>query len=298
MEFSRPTTQSQLYSVLKDIFYYYRVRRAVFEEVYLDPLYLSRMEFDELTSDELLAKAQALNAAEQYVHDTKYVEEINNALRVVNEKLAWLETNKETRIEKINADFEQSANKLTALFSKNGLSNSSIAIDKLAQLELEKNRLIAEIEAEALRENTVLIGEQQALSEKQAMAQAYCAEKAERENLAKQKELLDEQTKIARDVFKYNNSLDEKEKRYLNEIQETQASLQLRFLEIQSGEFTKDQLVEMGYYTDVIDCVCAYYDTLPTLTAAQQIMKDKKIIQYLDDYYESVIYLYQQRALE
>ncbi len=298
MEFTNPTTQSEMYSALKEIFYYYRIRRQSFEEVTLLPLELERLNFTTLTDAELLEKAQTLNSAEQYAHDVKYREDINKELAVVTAKLESLPQAQTARIEKINADFDQSVSKLNVSLSKNGLSGSSIAVDKLAQLEVEKNRLLDQAAADYQAQIAALTAEQQTLIAKLENAAEYCAEKAERENLAKRKELIDEQNKIIREVFKYNNGLDEKEQRNANANIESNASLELKFLEIQTGEFTKDQLVEMGYYEDVINCVCAYYDTLPVLTAAQQILRDRRIVEYLDDYYESVIYMYQQRALE
>ena len=52
----------------------------------------------------------------------------------------------------------------------------------------------------------------------------------------------------------------------------------------------------MGYYTDAINCVCAYFDTLSALTAYQQIAHDTKVAIYLDDYYSNVVYMYKTLA--
>ena len=106
----------------------------------------------------------------------------------------------------------------------------------------------------------------------------------------------DEYEKLKKDVFKYNNSLEEKEQRYLNSIKESKASLRLRFLYISAGEYTKDQLVEMGYYTDVIRCVRGYYDTLPAVDAYRDMVAEHKLAIYLDDYYQNVVYAYKLNA--
>ncbi len=297
MQYTSPTTQEEMYLALKEIFFYYRIRRESFNDVVLQPLNLTRLEHTPLTDGELLIKAQTLNAGEQYAYKIKYTDEINSKLTVVNAKLESIPLTKATRIQKVNADFDQSVDKLNTLLAKNGLNGSSVAYDKLAQLEVEKNKLLSQIESDYEEELALLTAEQQNLVIKLENAGEYCERKAQKENLAKQKELIDEREKLSREVFKYNNGLVEKEQRYANSILEINANLELKFLDIQSGEFTKDQLVEMGYYEDVIDCVCAYYDRLDTLTAAQQIMQDKKIVPYLDDYYESIVYMYQQRAV-
>ena len=72
--------------------------------------------------------------------------------------------------------------------------------------------------------------------------------------------------------------------------------MELRFLDISSGEFTHDQLVEMGYYEDVIKCVCGYYDTLSASNAYYDITSEKKLAIYLDEYYSEIIYTYKLRA--
>ena len=52
----------------------------------------------------------------------------------------------------------------------------------------------------------------------------------------------------------------------------------------------------MGYYQDVIDCVCAYYDTLSAVAAYQGIAHDTRAAIYLEDYYANVVYMYRTLA--
>ena len=79
-------------------------------------------------------------------------------------------------------------------------------------------------------------------------------------------------------------------------MKETKASLYLRFLDISSGEYTKDQLVEMGYYTDVIRCIRGYYDTLPVEDAYRDMFAEDKLAIYLEDYYQEIMYIYKLHA--
>jgi len=67
-------------------------------------------------------------------------------------------------------------------------------------------------------------------------------------------------------------------------------------LEIAEVSFSKDQLVNMGYYEDVILCVGAYYDTLSSANAYQDFKNEDKLVMYLDDYYQNMLYLYKTRA--
>ncbi len=297
MEFSRPNTKEEMYRILKDIFFYYRIRRDGYTGTTTEEIHLARLNFTELSEAELYQEATQYNAAAQYEFKTKYVEDINKELYGVSAKLQNLPSSKQARENKVIEDFNGSVEKLNLALAQNGLIGSSIAIDKLAELEIEKNKLLAQIEAEYQLQQATLIAEQQRLNERLNNADSYCQSKSELENQAKKKELLLEQQKLGREVFKYNNGLDEKEQRQANTVKEVNASLELKFLEIQSGEYTKDQLVEMGYYEDVINCVCDYYDTLEALDAAQQITSDRKIVEYLDDYYQNVVYMYQQRVM-
>ncbi len=296
MEYTRPTTQEEMYRVLQEIFYYYRIRREGFAGVELQPLELERLSYTPKTEQELLLEAQTSLASKHTQFSNEYVSGLNEKLALVESELSALPNDKQTRIDKVNSDFEASERKLSVAISKNGLGGSSIAVDKLAQMELEKNNILSEIELDYQTKLATLTAEKQTLIQKLNGAEDYCNDIISKENVAKRNELLAEQEKVQREVFKYNNGLDEKEQRYANDILKTNANLELRFLEIRAGEYTKDQLVEMGYYEDVIDVVCAYYDTLPALTAAQQIMRDTKIIEYLDHYYDNVIFMYQQRA--
>ncbi len=297
MEYTKPTTKEEMYQMLQELFFYYRIRRQTYQDVTLDPITISKIILPTLDETQLLEKAQALNAGEQYKYKVEYVANLNAKLNQATAKLANVPTSQQARISRVNYDFDQSVQKLTVALSKNGLSGSSIAVDKLTQMEVERNRLISEIQADCEAQSVELRAEIATLNGLLNGADEYCLEKEEKENLAKQLQLSDEQDKLMRETYKYNNSLDEKEQRYANTIKQVNANLELKFLAIQAGEFTKDQLIEMGYYKDVINCVCDYYDTVSPLTAAQQIREDRKIIEYLDDFYESVLYMYQERAI-
>ena len=71
-------------------------------------------------------------------------------------------------------------------------------------------------------------------------------------------------------MFKYNTSLEEKEMRSKNSNLSANASLTLKYLEIRSKSFSKEDLVNIGYYEQVIKCVCAYYNTITDKIVAYQ----------------------------
>ena len=115
---------------------------------------------------------------------------------------------------------------------------------------------------------------------------------------AKALDLKDEQDKIEREVFKYNNNLDEREKRYNNSLQQTYANLKIRLLELSGREFSKEELVEMGYYRDVVNCVTAYYDSFSATVAYNDYARDTTLPIYLDDMYENILVRFRSLSLD
>ena len=158
-------------------------------------------------------------------------------------------------------------------------------VTKIRKNKIEKNEKIASLTAEI-----------EGLNLKMTNIDDYFNQIHQSEIDAKVIELKDKQEQKRIEVFKYNNSLDEKEQRYSNTIKESKCSLRLRFLDISSGEYTKDQLIDMGYYNDVIRCVSGYYDTLEPLTAYQDILDERKLIIYLEDFYETFVHSYKFNA--
>jgi hypothetical protein len=67
-------------------------------------------------------------------------------------------------------------------------------------------------------------------------------------------------------------------------------------MEIQSSEITKDQLIDVGYYEDVLTCVEGYFNALSPLDAYNEILQESRLMIFMDEYYEHIVYLYKLRA--
>ena len=296
MQFNKPTTKDEMYVILNDLFYYYRIKRNGYEEVSLKELELKRLEFINLSQEELREKAKSLLNAEHFRKVQDYKESVEEQMIALNSKINSLDGEYEKLIEKVEKLYLDSQEKLKNILEKSSLIYSSAYFDKTAVLESEKNAQIAILNSQKEEKAGELTASLAVLSQKKVDAGTRFDEEFAKEIDAKTIELLDEQEKIAREVFKYNNGLDEKEQRYANTITQTNANLNLKFMEISMGEFTKDQLVEMGYYDDVIACVCGYYDTLAPTPAYQDIANESKLAIYLDDYYMNIVYMYGVKA--
>ncbi len=296
MEFTLPTTKQEMYDTLNDIFYYYRIKRQSYSELSLQELDLERLAYVPETDDELLARATILVAPDQEREIVKLKMELQEDIETIQIKIQAVENSIDSQIEAVNELYEGSKLTVVKQSEKNGLIVSGVIVDRFAVLEAWKDEKILKIEQDAEAEINTLTAE---LTAKQntldGLEQTF--EQAHANDVEKKlSELKIERQNKSEEVFKYNNGLDEKEQRYKNTIIQANAALELKFLEISSGDFSKDQLIEMGYYEDVIKCVCGYLDTLAVGTAYQLANSDQKLPVYLDDYYQNIVYMYQAKA--
>ncbi len=295
MEFTRPTTQSEMYKTLKAIFNYYRLSKPEMEDLTLKPLDLTPMTFTALTEEQLRVRAKEIVNFEK----KKLYEERNAELeRIIdlNVKASSVYAiQEEKRKEEIEQLYEKAKDDAIKEAVKRGVADSTIVANIIEKLTNSKNQEIVDCENEFL-EKTIKVNS----AETSAKIEQYMLEeRLEGIFTIKEEivfnELKQEQEKIIREVFKYNNLLDEKKQRYDNTITQINANLKLKYMEIKSENLTKDQLIEMGYYQDVINCVCGYYDTLEPLEAYRAISADKTIVVYLEDYYEDMLYMYRAK---
>ena len=296
MEFNLPTTKEEMYVILNDLFYYYRLRREGYEELNLLELDLPRLEIEQMSQEKFVEKATNLLKSKHEREILTYENDINTQILELEKKASLIEQNALNEIAKVQTLYGESVKKVEDQVFKAGLINSSIIIDKTVVLEENLNDKIASITESKNEQIASINAKITALNNKLSNSQSYFANIHQLEIDKKVIELKEEYAKLSADTFKYNNGLEEKEQRYSNTIKETKASLYLRFLDIRSGEFTKDQLVEMGYYEDVIKCVRGYYDTLPADQAYRDINAESKLAIYLDDFYQHVMYAYRSAA--
>ncbi|MBE5736801.1 MAG: hypothetical protein E7348_00165 [Clostridiales bacterium] len=296
MEFNLPTTKAQMYVVLNDLFYYYRIRREGFQGINLLPLDLDKMSTAVPTDTELNTTANTLLSASHEREIKNYQQEISLEITEIQTKIDLVNQNSAKQVDEVNQLYEQSLKKIQGQIASSGLINSSIIIDKTAQLEQEKNAKITEINLSCDSEVASLTAKKTALEKKLDDSSTYFSSIHSKEKTAKVVELKEDRKKLSNEIFKYNNAIEEKIQRYDNSLKEINASFELRFLDITSGEITHDQLVEMGYYEDVIRCVCGYYDTLNATDAFYDISSERKLAIYLDEYYTEIVYTYKVRA--
>jgi hypothetical protein len=298
MEFQNPTTKAELYQELNKIFHYYRVVFAEYEQTPLEQLELERLQFTPSTNAQLTEKATALLAEKAEKEYNEKLQKLVADLEVQAELLTKQPTITQNAISSVEQIYAESEEKIRLQAEKNGLIHTSAYLDKITFLENEKNSRIAQINQEHEKNIARYNAEIRAINSQLVEVESTANVVNPKALQAKIIELKDEESEIEREVFKYNNGIDEKEQKSKNAVIRENATLRMRYLEIRAHELTHDQLVELGYYDDVLACTCAYYDTLAPATAFAQIKNDSKLMIYLDDVYQNVVYMYGIRSGE
>lgn len=296
MEFNVPTTKAEMYTILNDIFYYYRTKRGSFQELELQPLELTRMEYVAATDDELRSRAEVLVSAEQEREILERKEMINTRVNEIGLHIQEIEEDLDEEVQAIKDLYEESREKVERQAEKNGLISSGIVVNKLAELENQKNLRISEITLQKNNQKASLESERITIANQMSSCATYYASVHQAQVSAKFEELKAERDKLTREVFEYNNALDEKEQKYANTILQSNANMEIKYLEISQGEYSKDQLIEMGYYEDVINCVCSYFNTINSASAYAELGRDTKVVVYLEEYYPQILEMYRIRA--
>ena len=296
MTFNTPTTKDELYSVLQEIFYYYRIRREVTEDLVIEPLKLDRLIAEELSDEEIREQATIALSSKHKRELLEKEKELEGEIYAAQVKAATLREGKDGRLSAVSSRYNESIEKVKREAEKQGLAKTNIIIDKIAQLESSKNSALSLLEnqidgeiAEAESEANLLSARLNTLAEDMQVI-------FDLEITAKKEEIKKELEEKSVETFKYNNTVWEKEQRHAGSVTQANANLQIKRSQLSAEFFSKDQLIEMGYYADVIDCVTAYYSTMTPLEAYRDLSSEAKIMIYLEEYYSQVLYLYQMRA--
>ncbi len=298
MNFPTPTSKANMLEILKDIFYYFRFQPIEYANVELKELDLPRMQYAVPTKTELTARAETLLSASHTREIEEKKADINSQIVSLSVKLNKVDGTTAELIEKLETAYLESKKKAESEALKKGISFSDVVQERIVFLENEKNQKILEINLNAEEEKSEYQSKITALEEELEWVESFFAPIHALEVSAKALELKDEYDKTYREVFEYNNSLERREQEYSNSIIRARASLELQYMKIRSEGISKEELINMGYYEAVMDCVCAYYDTLTSVNAYNDMLSENRLIPYLEDYYQDLVFVYRNRALD
>lgn len=297
MGYPSPTTVSQMYEILKQIYYDYRLNITEYQPVNLKDLKFNRLTYTEKTDEELREEARILFMP--WFHE-QFQSRYNDAqvkMMALTEQIKKMEETRQEELDKVRATYDKEINSYKDQAVKKGLASSSIYLNRLSEMESEKASAIQKKDNEIGKQIQKLNGDKIDVHESTLFLEEQIGELLECKISAKVIELKKEQENHRNEVFKYNTSLEEKEMRSKNSNLSANASLTLKYLEIRSKAFSKEDLVNIGYYEQVIKCVCAYYNTITDkIVAYQNLLHEEGLMIYLEEYYNPVLELYRARA--
>lgn len=285
-----------MFSTLQDIFYYYRIRREAWEDVELQPLKLNRLEFNRSTQEEILERAEKLVCADVSQKKHQSVQQLILAKTELTCKTVSLAQQIQETENAIIALYDKQVEELKKQLSKLGTANSTIESSEINKIRSKQNQEISKARQEHGEKVAQLQSEIEALENKIVQTEEFYASLLVQEIERKALEITAEENKKMEEIERYNNSIDEKELKHANDILVKQANLELKYRELSQEFFSKDQLIEMGYYKDVMQCICAYYNTLEPIRAYQDFMNETRVVIYLEDYYTDILYMYRAKA--
>lgn len=297
MEFTLPRTKSEMYSTLKSIYAHYRLNAVVYTDAQKEPLNLAKMTMNVLSNAQLLLKAETLVKPSVIREKQERKDKLNESLEKLSLKQDKLEEDYKKIYDNVEKDYEKIKESIKKEAIKKGLTYSSLTTEKMYEAESEKANLIAKYQSEKATKQSEINVEISTVQSEISSLDAFYSDLLNKDISKKFEELNDEQEKTKREIFKYNNSIESSIVRYRNTNLMASAELELKYLEVRAKGFSKEALVDMGYYADVIDCICGYYDTLHNdVTAFNEIKKETELMVYLDEFYSDVLLIYKVRA--
>ena len=296
MEFTIPTTKEQMNSTLQEIFYFYRIRRQSLEEVSLKPLELEKIQKVTLTLEQIQEKANLLVTPEVEQLKQKEKQKLQMEINKIDLQQSILANKKESAVAEVHKVYQERILKVEEQAYANGTQNSSAVVFEINRLTTEKEEKAQELALEYEVQITALQGQESALNDYiEHLDEFYQELKAQKVN-KKVEELKEEQENEVLEIDKFNLGVEERIQKYANSIIRQKADIEIKRQQLNGQFFTKDQLIEMGYYKDVITCISGYYDSLSPQLAKQEFIKDKEAMIYLEEYYDTLLNVYIMRG--
>lgn len=295
MDFELPTTKEELKTVLAELFDYYHHYKGEYEGQPLEVLELDKLTFTEKSESAwrtelsaLLDKREAAESAEKCApHRAEYEKYL--ALYEADD------TKKQEDLLSAEEEYEKKLARLRAEAAERNIGQSSAYLNLLAALESEYEEKRDKIGRESAARKAEY-ARAMALAEFNVEETQNCvAKKYEAELETAVAEALREQREYVDAALKYNNTVEEKLVKSRNDKAKAESALKLQYLEITARGVTDEELLELGYYTDVIRAVDGYYYTVPAAAAYDDFVADPDMPIYLGSFYNEILYKYQLR---
>lgn len=298
MNYPKPTTSTELIEQLNDIYVTYRIHRGLPEDPEFGTLNLAKINYVPPTDAELTTKATLLLKGKHSRETFERKAKLQSEIDALTLKIFNLNEEKESQTEKVEESFSEDEKRYRKNSVINGTALSETVSFKLSELIAQRDKKISSISTKFSERIAELNALKEAKETEKAGVDAEYATLHTAEIVSKTEELKKEREEKTAEVDKYNKAVDEKIKKYENYVEEKKSDLKIKYLTIRTIPYSKEELVNLGYYKLVIDRIKAYYSDKTFKEAYQDIKSQSSLSLYLDDFYTSVVYYYRVNASE
>lgn len=283
--FETPNSVSELMNDIIEIDRYYKGRRYAYEQYDLYDLVFDRYEYD-LQTDEEIGQQATQKANEIIAQKLKeYKHGLSSEKEYLNYKIQNSTSMQEHEINEINHVYQDKMFYYDREALKRGTQSSTLFNKTKADLELERDYKIAQVNAKYLDMNVELNAKLKQVEYKEINAESLFEPQ-----ITYEKNKIIEELKKAREEerfnqFKYANSQHEKEIRVLNSLNQARMHLSLEYISIVNEPLTTAELDALGYYKDIIVVMDQYFYTLAPDEAYNLFLRQSELVYYLGDYY-------------
>lgn len=292
MEYQIPTIYEDLLQILRQVFNKYRMNIPSYEPVTLEKISLEKLPETKLEESELQEISKQLLKGEQQREIFEREQSLAKDIKVAEEKLGQLEGEYLALKNGVIKEYETKIKAYKIEAEKRGIANSTISVEKISSIYAEMQEKINLLETEKSQTKTKLQETIARLSLQKEGVKEYYKSLHESEIASKTAELKSKESERQIEVIKYNNQVEEKMVKHANQVEQTQLTSALKYFELKIQPMSKDELIDVGYYEEVLYYVKGYLDTMTASNAYRELLDRAELITFLDDFYEETLSLY------
>lgn len=290
MQFTRPTTKSELLSDLTAIDEYYKPQLSEFTVPTYTQASFVRKTFAPKSDDSLLKVAAAYAEKQAEVLKIEYVIPYQAKISANRAEKAAIQGKKAARMTAIDNECQNAVDAVDVDLGKKGIASSTISAGVKAKIT-EKysaqklveganyDALISKYDAEYAELNKIIDNADALFAKKQ---QVICDERLE--ELKKERDLKTKET------MEYNNSMTDREITVNNTWKESATRLQISIANSVTSGYSGEKLEALGFYDDKKAVIQSYYSAMSPSDAYLDFSQTTEFVRHLGPHYYNVLY--------
>lgn len=301
MAYATPTTKAEMYEILNEIYIDYRIRKEPFEALELENIVLDKLTFSPKSYDTKKTEAQVY--VQPWYDDTyeSMQKEISrNKYGLIKQKESVLE-NKNIQVAQVKLHYKDLQTELEEKALHYGYNSSELLINEINELKSQLAKELERIEEEYTDKINKIDEEISEITVQESQLNARLTNLFNHRVSARMLEIQEAEKQLEMSIIKYNNDIEEKMQKSRNSNLNANANLRIKHIEIQAKGYTKEELIQRGYYTQMLDCVSAFYSSdyfeTPYL-AYIDLLDEVQLIVYLDEFYSDLLELFRVRGAQ